>query len=98
MQTIKAWHSSPGYAEADDLKDADKLYFSNNDMRDCGWLCVGEADIVLRINVTPEDLAMSMCDTLKQQIQKIQADAQQKVTELQSRINDLQAITYSESK
>ena len=94
-QTIKAWHTYPEFAKAEDLQDADKLCFSNSDMRDAGWLCVGEAEITLKINVTPEDLALSMCDTLRQQIQKIQADAHREVNKLQDRINQLQTLTYS---
>lgn len=94
-QIIKAWHTHPEYAMAEDLQDADKLCFSNNDMRDSGWLCVGEAEITLKINVTPEDLAMSMCDTLRKQIEKTQYEAAAKVFELERRIKELQTLTYS---
>lgn len=91
---IKAWHSSPECARADDLQDPDRLCFTNNDMRDRGWLCVGEAEVTLTINITEEDLALSMCDTLRKQIQKIQADAHREVNRLQDRINQLQVLTY----
>lgn len=92
---IKAWHISPEYARADDLQNPDRLCFSNNDMRDAGWLCVGEAEITLNINVTPEDLAMSMCDTLRKQIEKVQYEAAAKVFELEKRIKELQTLTYN---
>lgn len=91
---IKAWHSNPEYALAEDLRDPDRLCLSNSDMRDAGWLCVGEAEVTLTINITEEDLALSMCDTIRQQIQKIQADAHREVNRLQDRINQLQALTY----
>lgn len=91
---IKAWHTSPEYANAEDLKNPDRLCFSNGDMRDCGWLCVGEAEITLHINITPEDLALSMCDTLRKQIEKVEYEARAKVFELEKRIRDLQALTY----
>jgi hypothetical protein len=91
---IKAWHTHPETANADDLQNPDRLCFSNNDMRDIGWLCVGEAEINLRINVTPQDLAVSMCDTLRKQIQKTQFDAATKVSELERRIAELQTLTY----
>lgn len=94
-QTIKAWHTMPEYAKAKDLQDANQLCFSNSDMRDAGWLCVGEAEITLKINITPEDLALSMCDTLRKQIEKIQADAHREVNKLQDRINQLQVLTYT---
>lgn len=92
---IKAWHTSPEHANATDLQDPDKLCFSNSDMRDCGWLCVGEAEITLHINITPEDLALSMCDTLREQIKKVESEARAKVFELEKRIRDLQALTYT---
>lgn len=98
VHTIKAWHTSPEHARAEDLNDPDRLCFSNNDMRDCGWLCVGEAQITLSISVTPEDLALSMCDTLRKQIEKVQYEASVKVFELERRIKDLQALTYEEKK
>lgn len=94
-QIIKAWHTSPEHARSEDLQDADKLTFSNNDMREYGWLCVGEAEITLRINVTEEDLALSMCDTLRQQIQKVRAESKKQIDDLQERINKLLALTYS---
>lgn len=91
---ILAWHTHPEYADVNDLQNPDRLCFSNADMRDSGWLCVGEAEVTLHINVTPEDLMASMCDTLRKQIQKVQADAQREVTKLQARIDALQVITY----
>jgi hypothetical protein len=94
---IKAWHSSPEYAKEGDLQDPDALAFSNNDMRDCGWLCVGEATIELEIKISQEDLMLSMCDTLRKQIENVRAEAQQKVNKLQDRIDRLQALTYQEA-
>ena len=92
--TIKAWHISPESAKADDLQDPNRLLFSNSDMRHFGWLCVGEADIVLRINVSEADLAISMCDTLREQIKKVQAETHLKVSLLEERIKALQTLTY----
>ncbi len=91
---IKAWHTHPEYANADDLQNPDRLCFSNADMRDSGWLCVGEAEITLRINVTPEDLTASMCDTLRKQIEKVEYEARAKVFALEKRIRELQVLTY----
>ena len=96
VHTIKAWHTYPQFANADDLKNPDRLCFSNRDMRDSGWLCVGEAELTLRIKVTPEDLVVSMCDTLRKQIEKTQYEAAAKVFELEKRIKDLQTLTYDE--
>lgn len=93
---IKAWHPSPEYAREDDLQNFNVLSFTNNDMRDCGWLCVGEATIELDIKISQEDLMLSMCDTLRKQIENVRAEAQQKVNDLQDRINRLQALTYQE--
>ena len=93
-QKVKAWHSSPEHANADDLNNASALFYTNNDMRDMGWLYVGEATITLDIQISEEDLMLSMCDTLRKQIEKVRAEAQQKVNELQDRINKIQALTY----
>lgn len=95
---IKAWHSSPEYAKEGDLQNFNVLAFTNSDMRDCGWLCVGEATIELDIQISQEDLMLSMCDTLRKQIENVRAEAQQKVNDLQDRINKLQAITYKEKQ
>ena len=92
--TVKAWHTSPEYAHEDDLKNPAALMYTNSDMRDMGWLCVGDADITVRITVSREDLNASMCDTLRKQIEDIRAKAQREVNQLQERINILQALTY----
>ena len=63
-------------------------------MRNIGWLCVGEASIILRVNISDADLNASMCDTLREQIKKARADTQLKVAKLEEQIKTLQALTF----
>lgn len=92
--TIKAWHIYPTTAKIEDLNDPDRLAFSNMDMKSHGWLLVGEADITLRIQITPESMAISMCETLRQQIKDIQSKSQLEINKLEDQIKQLQSLTY----
>lgn len=92
--TINAWHIYPRTAKMEDLSDPDRLVFSSADMKSQGWLLVGQAEITLNIQVTPESMAISMCETLRQQIKDIQAKSQIEISELENQIKQLQSLTY----
>ena len=70
-----------------------RLIFYPADAKVDGWTPVGTAYITVEFNDDKEVLNAQV-DSLKQQQKKVQAEAEVKVNELQSRINSLLCLEY----
>lgn len=94
--TAKAWITNPEWADAADLEDPMRMHFTSTeiDMKDCGWLEVGTAEITLKSTMSKKDLTLSMIETQEAKIRKIQADAENEINNLKHKIMQLQAIAY----
>ena len=91
--TIKAWITSPQFAQPGDESNPEKLTFSNLDMTTCGWLEVGVAEIKLTSTFDRNQLVASMVNTLQDQISKERAESHARVAVFEKRINDLLLLT-----
>ena len=91
---IKAWHTNPERLREADLGDPDRLSFTNHDMSTTGWLEVGFAEIKLTRTLNRQEVVLAMVEKLEQDIQKVQADAYVKTTDMRARINDLLMLVH----
>jgi hypothetical protein len=62
-----------------------------------GWTLVGEADVVLRI-FDKRQLVTNKIDSLRAEHTQVLAEAEARATKIQSRIQQLLAIEYTERK
>jgi hypothetical protein len=60
-----------------------------------GYTLIGEADVTLRIHADEKSLIASKVDSLKAEKDKIAAEAQARMTEIERKINTLLAIEYT---
>lgn len=94
--TASAWITRPEWVSpGDELNPLLLTYASEKiDMKNHGWLKVGTAEITLTSTMCQKDLVLSMVETQEAKIKKIQADAENEITNLRRKIMDLQAITF----
>ena len=94
--TAKAWLAHPEWANESDLEDPMRMHYTSAaiDMKDHGWLEVGTAKITIKSTMTKRDLMLSMIKTQESKIKKIQAEAENEITNLRRKIMELQAITF----
>lgn len=101
MKTITgrttAW--LPGYAGPDDLagkpdEAINTLGFSVSDMSSAGWSKVGPATITVKIP-NEKELVENKVESLRQEIAKTRADAQNTVTGLETKIQKLLALEFT---
>jgi hypothetical protein len=64
------------------------------DMKNCGWLEVGTAEITLKSTLDKNDLVLSMIETQEAKIKSIQAAAENEINSLKERIMRLKSIAY----
>ena len=95
--TLKAWLPEYSCLKPEDLhteKAIDSMVFSTCDMKDSGWTYVGNATISVDLILTHDQLIASKIETLKAQQTKVRAEAYERVSQLESMIQNLLAITY----
>lgn len=81
----------------EDLRSGDiakDLLYSTNDMSGSnGYIVVGKGTVTVEL-YTPNDVAASQVQSLREQVKAVQAEAQLKVNRLEDQIRNLQALTY----
>lgn len=95
---MKAWLPEYSSLRPDQLNTPeaiDAMVFSLCDMRDSGWTYVGDATITVDVILKPEELIASKIETLKAQQNKIRAEAQERVNQLEAMVQNLLAISYT---
>ena len=97
MSDIKIYVSDwgLGYINVSDLSDPKNdvhLTFTNADMTKCGYTQVGTGQIECSF-FTRDEIQQGAIDSLKVQVQKVKAEAEQEVTKLNEKIQQLLAIT-----
>ncbi len=70
------------------------FWYGDGDMSDIGWMKVGTAEFDVLITTDNTSIVKAQVDTLKQQAQKIRAEAEVKANEIENEIRNLLAITY----
>lgn len=94
--TIKAWlpsYANPAVLQQGPLQIVRSVCFTDLDMSTAGFVCVGEADVTLRLH-SRETTVMNAVEILRKQQEKVKANAQCEITQLEERIQSLLAITY----
>ncbi len=100
---LSAWLSPHhGLSELDDFNSSDptrvvsavSFFQPWMDMASHGYTRIGDADIALTIN-DEDSLREAAVESLREQIKAVRAEAENKITELTRRINELQAIEYA---
>lgn len=77
---------------------AAELMYSTNDMSSAaGYIVVGKGTVTVEL-FDRGDIASSQVSVLRQQVRKVQADAQAQVNCLEDKIRNLQALTYEPLK
>ena len=94
--TTKAWLCNDIYGP-DDIKRegskcVDRLGYSDQDMSRHGWTLIGEADITLRL-VSDDTMVGNKVAALREEIKAVRANAEAKATALESKVQQLLAIT-----
>lgn len=95
---LKAWlpeYSSLRPDQINTPEAIEQMVFTKHDMRDSGWTYVGEAIIAIDVILSPEQLIASKIETLKAQQNKIRAEAQERVNQLEAMVQNLLAISYT---
>lgn len=95
---MKSWLPEYSSLRPDQLNTPEALehlVFSRHDMRDSGWTYIGDATIVVDVVLKPEELIASKIETLKAQQNKIRAEAQERVNQLEAMVQNLLAISYT---
>jgi hypothetical protein len=97
MSDIKIYVSDWGmdYINVSDLSDPKNdtyFTFTSADMTKCGYTQVGTGKIECSF-FTRDEIQQSAIDSLKAQVQKVKAEAEKEVMQLQDKINQLLAIT-----
>lgn len=81
----------------EDLRSGDigsQLMYCTNDMSSAdGYIVVGKGTVTVEL-YTPNDVAASQVQALREQVRVVQAEAQRKVDRLEDQIRNLQALTY----
>lgn len=73
---------------------AENLLYSTSDMSGTdGYIVVGKGTVTVEL-YTPNDVAASQVQSLREQVKAVQAEAQLKVNRLEDQIRNLQALTY----
>jgi len=96
-QTLKAWltdHSRVGPEELARGELGD-VHFLDLDMARHGWTYVGEAEVALDL-LPRDEIVDNKVSALKAEIEEVQAKAQNQITILQGRINELLALPMYE--
>ena len=96
--TMKAWLPEYSSLKPEDLhteKAVNEMVFSTVDMKGSGWTHVGNASITVDLILTPDQLIASKIETLKAQQNKVRAEAQERVNQLEAMVQNLLAITYT---
>ena len=71
----------------------DSLVFSNLDMSDC-WTRISEATITVEVP-DENEIKLGIVESLKAERERVMADAQAKVNEIEEKIQNLLAITWN---
>jgi hypothetical protein len=81
----------------EDLRTGDvgsQLMYSTTEMAGVeGYIVVGKGTVTVEL-YTPNDVAASQVQALREQVKIVQAEAQRKVNRLEDQIRNLQALTY----
>jgi hypothetical protein len=81
----------------EDLRSGDigsQLMYCTTDMASAeGYIVVGKGTVTVEL-YTPNDVAASQVQSLREQVKAVQAEAQLKVNRLEDQIRNLQALTY----
>lgn len=70
------------------------FWYGDNDMTDMGWIKVGTASFDVLLTTDKSAIVTAQVNVLKQQAQKIRADAEVKANEIENEIKNLLALTY----
>lgn len=90
---LKAWATSVPRGE---IRPEDLMYcLQGSDFSDCGWILVGEAEITLHLEGADSIVEKSVA-MMRAAAEKVQADAQAKVTEINRQINELLALPMAQ--
>jgi hypothetical protein len=89
-----AWLTCPQHSKPGDAEDAEKLTYTAEgmDMRSCGWVLVGKAEIKLTTTYDRDALVASMVATLRAEIDDERTKSQAKIWRLERKIDDLLAL------
>jgi hypothetical protein len=96
--TVKTWLPEWSSLSPEQLQTPEAIsefVFSRSDMRDAGWTYIGEATITVDVVLRPDELIASKIETLKAQQNKVRAEAQERVNQLEAMVQNLLAITYT---
>jgi hypothetical protein len=96
--TTKAWlpsHASPEDLLGDSVHAISTMAYSDSDMQRAGWTLVGEAEITV-ILVDEDQIILNKVDSLRAEKNRIIADAQVKVNDIEGKIQSLLAIEFKE--
>lgn len=81
----------------EDLRSGDvakQLSYLTTDMAGVdGYIVVGKGTVTVEL-YSPNDVAASQVQSLREQVKSVQAEAQLKVNRLEDQIRNLQALTY----
>lgn len=97
MTTIKIFTDEYGLinmnvSDLSDPKNASYFIITNANMTDFGYTQIGTGEINCRF-FTRDEIQQGAIDSLKAQVQEVKAKAEQEVTKLNDKINQLLAIT-----
>jgi hypothetical protein len=71
-----------------------QLMYCTTDMANAdGYIVVGKGTVTVEL-YSPNDVAASQVQSLREQVKTVQAEAQLKVNRLEDQIRNLQALTY----
>jgi hypothetical protein len=94
--TLGVWLTSDIYGPDDLNQDPEKvarmLGYSPLDMSACGWSKVGTAEVLITLDDTDQMLANKV-DALRKEITKVRADAEIRAVQLETKVQQLLAIT-----
>lgn len=96
--TVKTWLPEWSSLSPEQLQTPEAIsefVFSRSDMRDSGWTYIGEATITVDVVLRPDELIASKIETLKAQQNKVRAEAQERVNQLEAMVQNLLAISYT---
>lgn len=95
--TLPAWctsKSSVGSILNSETFPEWSVHYTNSDMRDQGWVQIGEASIELRIESEVSAIEQ-VAATLRKEIEKTKAEAHQQVIRLEDQLGKLLAIGFT---
>ena len=93
--TVKAWlPDRRSYVDIDCDSSLELLFYTSIDMSGNGYIHVGEATITVRLETDRDTITKNMISGLRGSQQKIRAQAEQEINEIEQKIQNLLAITY----